>query len=384
MYGLSLLWLCPLLLPLMFAMQEMCARIGIVTSQGLTANMKKFFPRPIIYLSVMLLIIANIINIGANIAIMSACAQLVTGINIGVLAIIITSTIILMEVFVPYQFYSKILISLGFILFSYVIVAFLTNTDWLYVAKHTIIPTFIFKKDFIILLTGYIGTTISPYLFFWQTSHEVEDKLENMDFNHYAYHRKKLIHNMRLDTFIGMLFAKIVIFFIIVTCFSTLHMHGITNITSSSEAALALKPLAGEWAYLLFSLGIIGAGFLGIPVIAGSAAYASAEIFDQPESLSYKFRDALFFYSIIICSLLLGLLINFSDINPVKALLYAAVINGILSVPITALILILANQKKLLHKHKNGILSNIFGTIAFVAMLTCTTLIIYFFVKGKL
>jgi Mn2+/Fe2+ NRAMP family transporter len=343
MYGLSLLWLCPFLLPLMFTMQEMCARIGLVTSQGLTANMKKFFPRPIIYGAIILLVIANIINISANIAIMSASAQLVSGINFNILAIIFTGTIILMEVFVPYNIYSKILISLAFILFSYVIVAFMTNVDWLYVFKHTITPRFTFNKNFIILVTGYIGTTISPYLFFWQSSHEIEDKLDNMDFNHYSYHRNKLIQKMRLDTFIGMLFAKIVIFFIIVTCFSTLHSHGITNITSASEAAFALKPLAGQWAYLLFCIGIIGTGFLGIPVIAGSAAYAMAEIFNKPEGLSYKFKDAMFFYSIIIFSLLLGLLINFSGINPIKALLYAAVINGIISVPITAIVLILGS-----------------------------------------
>jgi len=381
MFGLSLLWLCPFLLPLMFTIQEMCARIGLVTSNGLSANMKKFFPKSIVLIIVSLLVIANVINIGANIAIMAASAQLISGLNPKLLAIIITSTVIIMEVFIPYHFYSRILLTLTFFLFSYTITAFLTSPNWLYILKHAITPTFKLKKEFVILATGFLGTTISPYLFFWQTSHEIEDKLEKMDYDHSPYHLKKIIHKMRLDTFIGMLFAQVAIFFIIVTCFSTLHVNGITNITTASDAAIALRPLAGKWASLIFSIGIIGAGFLGIPVIAGSAAYALAEIFEQPESLSYAFKNALFFYSIIIFSSLLGLSINLIGINPINALLYAAVINGIVSVPIIAFILILANKKKLMHHHKNGFLSNFLGLATFVAMLTCAILTIYFFAK---
>lgn len=380
MYGLSLLWICPFVLPFMFAMQEMCARIGIVTSSGLSSNMKRIFPKTIIIAPILSLVIANIINIGANIAIMASAAQLVTGLNFKLLAIVMTITIILMEVFISYHVYSRILLIFALFLFSYVIVAFIVSQNWINVLKHAVFPTFSLERNFIVLATGLLGTTISPYLFFWQTSHEVENKLDNFDHDHSSYHIKKLLSSMRLDTFIGMFFAQTVTFFVMVTCFSTLHVNGITNIATASDAAAALKPLAGQWAYLLFSIGIIGAGFLGIPVIAGSAAYPLAEIFEKPEGLSHPFRNAMFFYSIIALSSLIGLAINFVGINPVKALVFAAVINAMAAVPIIACVIILANKTKIMHSHKNGILSNVLSLITFTAMLVCSIVTIYFFI----
>ncbi|MBU1007763.1 Nramp family divalent metal transporter [Candidatus Dependentiae bacterium] len=378
-YGLSLLWLCPFLFPLMFVMQEMCARIGLATSSGLTFNMKKVFHPTILYMSIFLLVIANIINIGADIAIMAAATTLVLDLDFKLLSIIITTVIIVMEIFISYHIYSKVLLALAFFLFSYVITAFLTVQNWTEIFQHAFIPTFKFNKEFVLLVTGFFGTTISPYLFFWQTSHEIENKLDKTDHNNSSHHIKKLIRKMRFDTFTGMLFAQIIIFFIVVTCFSSLHVNGITNIVTANDAASALGPLAGQWSSWIFTIGIIGAGFLGVPVIAGSSAYALAEIFEQPEGLSHKFKNAMFFYGIIAFSSLIGLAINFVGINPIKALLYAAVVNAIVSVPIVAFVILLANNKAIMGKHKNNFWSNFLGLATFCTILFCAVLTIYLF-----
>ena len=376
-YGLGLLWLCPLLFPLMFVIQEMCARVGLTTSNGLAGNMRKVLPKPILYMTIFLLVIANVINIGADIAIMAAVAKLILGLNFKLLAVCITILIILMEIFIPYHFYSRILLGFALVLFAYVITAFLVPVDWSQVFKSLVVPTFKFNKEFVLLATGFVGTTISPYLFFWQTSHEIEDKLDRSDGDNSQNHIKELIIKMRFDTFTGMFYAQIITFFIVVTCFSTLHVNGLINIETASDAAAALKPLAGEWAYLLFAVGIIGAGFLGIPVIAGSAAYALSEIFGHPEGLFHKFRNAMFFYSIIAFSTLIGLTINFIGINPIRALLYAAVINAIASVPVLLFVIILANNKGVMGKYRNGFWSNAFGLLTFMLMFVCAILTLY-------
>jgi len=374
-YGLLIAWLVPFQLPLMFAIQETCARIGLITKKGLAANMKQFFPKTVIYPALAIFILANIFNIGANIAIMSESATLLFGLNFQVCSLAITTIIILLQVFVPYHLYAKLLAWLSLFLVSYVITGCMTTTHWLDVIKKTFTPTFHFSTDFILIATGLIGTTISPYLFFWQTSQELE---ELNDVNKKQPPIKTTLKRIRTETFIGMFFSQLIAWFIIITSFSTLHSFNITEINSAAEAALALRPLAGDWAFILFALGIIGAGLIGIPVLAGSTAYALSEVFNYKASLSYTVKDARFFYSIISLATLGGLLINFVNINPMQALLYAAVINGIATVPFIIFILILANKTEVMGIHKNSQLSNAAGTITLCLMMTSALLSVIF------
>lgn len=378
-YGLTMAWLMPFQLPLMFSIQEMCARIGCATGAGLVTNMKKIFPRPIILSAITLLAVASIINIGADISIMASCLQLLIGksIDIRLLAIFITVTIILTEILIPYHIYSKILLLLTTFLFAYVITAFMVTSNWAEIIKSTFIPSVQFNKDFFLIMAGVTGTTISPYLFFWQTSNEVEENIDNGDTGRSKKLIKNLIKTMRIDTFIGMFFSQLTALFILVTCFATLHTNGILEINSAYDAAMALKPLAGDWAFLLFTIGIIGTGFLGIPVLAGSCAYAFAEVFNHKESLAYDFKNAKFFYNTIAISTLIGLFINFIGINPIKALLYAAVINCVAAVPLIIFIIILANKKEIMGENKNGLLSNTFGWLTFAVMLLISALILF-------
>ena len=377
-YGLLFAWLIPLQLPLLFAIQEMCARIGVATGKGLTANMKRIFSWPFLYLMVLSLVIANVANISADIAIMAASARLIAGGTITWWAIVIVLIIIVMEIFISYHVYSKVLLVLALFLLSYVITALMVFQDWSELLKHIFIPSVVFTKDFIVIATGFLGTTISPYLFFWQTSQEAEEKKYDETINNSKMPIKKVVKKMQLDTFIGMFFSQLVALFIVITCFSTLHKNGITEIGTAHDAAMALKPLAGEWAFLIFAIGIIGAGLLGIPILAGSAAYALSELFGRVEGLSSKFKDAMLFYGIIIFALLFGLFINFIGINPIKALLYASVINGFAAVPLIALIIILANKKQIMGNNTNGLFSNLLGWFTFGLMLTAAILFIVF------
>lgn len=417
-WGLKMAWLAPFQLPMMYAMQEMCARIGSVTGSGLTYQLKKTFSKPVLVISICFLVFANIVNIGADLAVMGSCFKLIFDgkINTTFITILVTVIIILMEIFISYHVYSKILLLLTTFLLAYVVTAFMVTESWTEILQYTFTPHMQFDKDFILVMAGFTGTTVSPYLFFWQTSNEVEELMDNKCpdtdecskissnklCNEQLYQEnqinvkistqtnintniqkkpknfiKKLIKNMRIDTFVGMLFSQLIALFILITCAETLHKTGITKIDSAYDAAIALKPLAGDWAAIIFSLGVIGAGFLGIPILAGSCAYALSEVFDKKESLSCKFGQAKFFYSIIAISTLAGLAINFIGINPMKALLYAAVINCICALPIIAFIIILANHKEVMGKNKNGFLSNFMGWLTFATMLATTLLIIF-------
>lgn len=360
-YGLLFAWLAPFLLPFMFVIQEMCSRIGLVTGNGLVTNMKKFVSKYIISSIIILLFFANTINIAADISIMSSSIKMLVGGNLKLWAILLAIFIILTEVFISYYFYSRILLGLAIFLLAYIITALMTTQNWFEVFKFTFIPHFEFNKDFIVMLIAFIGTTISPYLFFWQTSYEIDDTQGIVDKNQSKKLKEILIKETRKGSFMGMFFSQIIALSVVITCFSALHKNGITKISTAQDAAMALRPFAGEWAYLIFTIGIIGAGFLGISVLAGSSAYATSQLFDKPHGLSNKFKDAPFFYIIIIISILIGLVISFIGISPIKALVYAAVINGVTSVPIIAFILILANKKEIMGKYKNGIISNILG-----------------------
>lgn len=372
-FGLAILWMAAWLLPMMLAIQEVCARIGIVTNHGLAGVLQKHYRKKIVYVIVLLLIIANIVNIGADLGAMSASLQMVTGINFYFGAIAFAVIIILVEIFMCYHDYVKILKWLTISVFAYIATGFIINPAWREVFQNAFIPNITFNSEYLFAMIAVFGTSITPYLFFWQASEEVEEnKLLHLKiFNHGAIHHR--IRRMRTDVYTGMILANVVFFFIIITTAQVLFKNGITNIGSAEEAALALKPLAGDYAYLLFALGIIGTGLLAIPVLAGSGAYALAEIMKWHEGLEQKFSRAKGFYLVIAVSIILGLALNFFHINPITALYYSAYLNGIIALPLMISIMIVGDDKKIMGLETNSLLVRIFGWMA-VAFMICAVI----------
>ncbi len=367
-FGYSQLWTALFSFPFMTAVQEMCGRIGLVTGRGLAGVMRAHYPKPLLYIAVLLLFLANTINVGADLGAMAASGQLlIAGIPFAVWLIGITVITLLLEVFVSYPIYAKFLKYLTLSLFAYIIVAFVVNQDWLEIIKSTLIPTFSLDKAYIFNVVAILGTTISPYLFFWQADEEVEEEIEKGELKvlgrgkpHIA---RKDIKELRLDTVIGMFFSNLVMFFIIVTTASTLHVHNINNIQTAQQAAEALRPFAGQFAYLLFALGIIGTGLLAVPVLAGSASYAIAESLKWHAGLSKKFNQAHGFYIVIALSTILGILINFTPIQPFQMLYYTAIFNGICAPLLLVFIILIANNKKIMGKYVNQPIHNIGAVI---------------------
>lgn len=372
-YGFQLLWTALLTYPLMVAIQEMCARIGIVTKEGLTGIIKKYYPNSILYLILIISFPSIIFNIGADIAGMGAVGNLlIPGIPSYLFSIVFTLLLTYSIIFWSYKKIASILKWLCISLFSYMIIPFLINTDWKSVITNTLIPTIIFDKDFFLILVGILGTTISPYLFFWQTSMEVEEKKRKIIVD------KKVIADMEYDIKGGMFFSNLAFFFIVLTTGSVLFNAKIHTITTVEEAAKALKPLAGDLSYLLFTIGVLGTGFLAIPVLASSLSYMMAETFGWKEGLNKKFKQAPGFYMTMIISLSIGLLIPVIGINPIRALLYTAVMYGISAPVLIGLILHICNQKKIMGEFTNGKWTNFFGLITFVIMLSASVILIYF------
>lgn len=378
-YGFQLIWLAPFTFPLMSLVQEMCARIGIVTGMGLAANIRLHFPRWVLYLSTALLVTANIINIGADLGAMAKATQLVfPQIKFVTLVLGFAFVGLAFQIFVSYEKYAKYLKYLALILLSYVLVAFIVELNWVELLRSLVLPTITFSREQIILITAILGTTISPYLFFWQTSQEVEvNVLKNHQTKKIREEKvsKKEIRLMRQDVWSGMFLSNIVMFFIIATTAATLHANGITNIATAEDAALALRPIAGEYAFILFALGIIGTGMLAIPVLAGSASYAMSESFGWKSGFYRRLKEANAFYGVIIISTLVGVAINFIGIDSIKALIWAAVINGLVAPVILATIVIISMNKNIMGEHVNhpfvtamGIF--ITGLMAFVGLLT--------------
>lgn len=373
-FGFGTLWLALFQLPLMIVIQEMCARIGLVTGSGLAGIMKKRYSKKTVYPIISLLLIANTINIGADIGAMSASVKLVLPqLQIVIVTILFTALVICAEIFIPYRKYVTILKYLTLSLLAYVITAFVVGGNWNEILVSSVIPHFEFTPTFVMLFVAIFGTTISPYLFFWQTSEEAEedvakDKIKEIGEGK-PITKKKEITLMRKDVAVGMAFSQAIMWFIIITTAGTLHVHGLTDISTADEAAQALEPLvktfphAGELSKTIFALGIIGTGLLAIPVLAGSSAYALSEEFGWKEGLSKKFKQAKGFYLIIAASTVVGLWVNFADIDPIKALIYAAVINGIIAVPLLVLIMKIGNDKQILETRTNGKISNIAGWI---------------------
>jgi len=368
--GFGLIWLSLFSFPLMGVVQEMCARIGLATGVGLAANIRKYYSKRILYLCTALLLFANVFNIGADLGAMAKGTQLIfPTFSFTFLIFFFAIFSLFLQIFISYKKYAKYLKYLTFILFAYVISAFSVKINWGEVFYSTIIPTFHFSKSTIILLCAALGTTISPYLFFWQSSQEVEEQIlhgEKTVAVRISSTTMEDIKTMRIDVWSGMFVSNIVMFFIIAACAATLFANGITNITSAADAAIALRPFAGDFAFTLFALGILGTGLLAIPVLAGSAAYALSESFGWKIGLYRKLKQATSFYGVIIIAVILGILLNFIGLDPIKTLIYSAVLNGIISPIMIFFIVHLSENENVMGNFKNKKIGNIFGWLTFV------------------
>ena len=371
-FGLGMLWMALFQYPMMAVVQEMCARIGITEGDGLAFVMMKKYSKKVVLPIASLLLIANTINIGADIGAMGASIRLlIPQLPFLVPTLLFTGLILFAEIVIPYHKYVKILKYLTMSLFAYVITAMIVGGTFEELFIASVVPHIEFTSEFAMMFVAILGTTISPYLFFWQTSQEAEEDLDKKKIKDIDVGKpdiaKKELKVMRADVAIGMFFSQLIMWAIIVTTAGSLHTHGITDIQTSDQAAKALEPAvksfpnSGEISKVVFSLGIIGTGLLAVPVLAGSSAYALSDVFGWKQGLNKKFGQAKSFYVVIAASTLIGLWINFSDIDPIKALVYAAVINGVTAVPILYTIMKIANDKKILENRVNRRFSNVLG-----------------------
>lgn len=380
LFGFAQAWIAPFSFPFMTAVQEMCGRIGLVTGKGLSGVIKQYYSKKILYTAVLLLLIANTINIGADLGAMAASAQLVFGMPFIFWLLVMVIATLIIEVFVSYRVYAKYLKYLTFALLAYVFTAFTIRINWSEVLLATIVPHIQFNKEYLFNIVAILGTTISPYLFFWQASEEVEEevahhKLRQMGAGNPAITPKDITH-LRVDTFVGMFFSNLIMWFIIITTGATLFPAGIHTIGSTSQASLALRPLGGDLAFFLFALGVIGTGLLAVPILAGSASYAVSEAFGWKEGLYKTLFKAPGFYGTIALATLIGSVINFLAINPMSALYYTAVINGIIAPPLLVMILFVANNKKVMGERSNSKASNILGVAITLIMGICAILLL--------
>lgn len=375
-FGFGQLWTALYMLPFLVSVQEACARIGAVTGHGLAYAVKKHFSKKVLYFMVIIVLIANTINIGADIGAMAASLQLVTPFDFTPLAIGVTILILVLEIFTSYRSYSKILKWLAVTLLAYPLTLLIIHAPWATILPATFIPHIEFNFAFFFIATGVLGTTISPFMFFWQASEEVEEEREQKMIKHGIPRlTARFIKNLRFDTIFGMLFSEFGTWAIIIVAATVLNAHGVTDIKTAADAAKALEPLvqtfpnAGYIAKLLFTTGIIGLGLIGVPIMAGSAAYALAEAFNFKDGLNLKLKQAHGFYGAITIATLVGLLINYIGIDPMKALVYSAVLNGFVAVPLIYLIAKISSDKKIMGKYQSGILSRSFMWLTFLGML---------------
>jgi NRAMP (natural resistance-associated macrophage protein)-like metal ion transporter len=351
-FGYDLGWVMLFSWPLMCAIQEISARIGRVTGRGLAGTIKQHFPKPVLYVLVLLLVVANTINLGADLGAMGAALKLLIGgdqlmyvAGFGVITA-------LLEIFVRYSRYVSVLKWLTLSLFAYVGVAFVVDMPWATVGYHLVVPDIKWDPAYLTVVVAILGTTISPYLFFWQAEEEVEEVKERPDakpLERDPDQAPKEFRRIRVDTYIGMAFSNIVALFIIMTTAATLHAHGVVNIQTSADAAKALEPIAGKFAFWVFGIGIIGTGLLALPVLAGSSAYAVGEAFGWHVGLARKLKRAPTFYAVIVVAMLVGVGLNyFKEIDPIKALFWSAVINGVVAVPVMAILMIIGSRPKIM------------------------------------
>lgn len=388
-FGYSQLWAVVAILPFLVATQEAAARIGSVTGKGLAAIIKRHYNKRVLFFAVALVCIANTINIGANIGAMAEAANLIFPINFNILILFFALLILALEIFIPYKTYSKILKWLALALLFYPITLFLINEPWLEIIRYTFIPSIKMDFNFFFIITGVLGTTVSPYMFFWEASQEVEELKAKRLLRKNIFPRglDKFLYNMRIDNFIGMLMSNIAAWSIIVVAASVLHSNGITDIGTAADAARALEPLvqtfpnAGLMAKIIFAIGIIGLGLLAVPVLSGSASYALSEAFGWEHGLGRKFKRVKQFYSVIIIATLVGLLINFIGLDPIKALVFAAVFNGVISAPLLFLIARIARSREIMGEYRSGRLSNVLVWATFAVM--SLSVIIMFITLGQ-
>lgn len=398
-FGFATLWTVLVTFPLMTAIQEMCARIGLVTSTGLTTTLKNHYPKFMLYMMILFSVPAIVLNIGANIAGMGAVANLIfPNVSPIIFTVAFTCILLFFIIYLPYAKFVAVLKYLCLSLLLYIAVPFFTKPDWKEVMIATIIPTIKWDKEFISMLVAILGTTISPYLFFWQTAMEAEDvkavKTKLMinkrlvDINGYSKTRndnekrerklyKLLMRKMSIDVNIGMSLSNLIMFFTILATGTALYSQGINKIETVEQAAKALEPIAGKASYLLFAIGVIGTGFLSIPVLSGSLSYIISETYGWKGNLDKKLGQAKSFYIVIIVSVILGLLLNYLGISPVDGLLYTAILYGLTSPLIIAVLLHIANNKKIMGEYTNGKLSNILGVITFLLMFISAIFLLY-------
>jgi NRAMP (natural resistance-associated macrophage protein)-like metal ion transporter len=375
-FGYGQLWTAVAMLPFMIAIQEACARIGAVTGKGIAAVIKERYNKWVLYGAIGLILVANTINIGADLGAMGAAAGLIIPVNFTLLTLFFTALILTLEIFTSYKAYAKILKWLALALFAYPLTAILIAEPWGTILRATFIPHIQFSFAFLFIITGVLGTTISPYMFFWEASEEVEEEEEKhmMRKDGPPKITKGFLRRLRIDNFVGMLSSEVATWCIIVVAATVLNAHGIMNVATSADAARALEPLvhtfpnAGFLAKLLFSVGIIGLGLLAVPVLSASASYAITEAMSWREGLNLKFKRAHGFYGVITVATIIGLMINFIGINPIKALVFTAVFNGVAAVPLIFIIAKMASDKTIMGEHKSGWLSNTFVWATFGLM----------------
>jgi NRAMP (natural resistance-associated macrophage protein)-like metal ion transporter len=377
-FGITTLWTALLTFPLMAAIQGMCARIGLVTRQGLTFTLRKYYPKPVVYLMLIFSFPAITLNIGSDIQGMGAVANmLVPQVPVFAFCLFFSGVLIYILIKYPYRKIASILKWLCLSLLLYVAIPFLIKQDWNDVMKQTFIPNIHLNKEFIAILVAILGTTISPYLFFWQTTMEAESLT-----NRNVMINKRILRDMKEDVNSGMFFSNLVMYFIILATGAALHAQGITQIDTVEQAAKTLEPAAGKYAYLLFAIGVIGTGLLAIPVLAGSLSYILAETFGWKEGLDKKFYQAKGFYIAGIVSILIGLTLNFAGISPVKSLIYTAILYGLTAPVMIAIIIHISNNNKIMGKFTNRIHSNVLGIITLVLMSLSAITLLYFQFTG--
>ena len=370
-FGLNMLWTMPLAFPLMAAIQSMCGRIGRVTGKGLAANIKTTFSPAVLLAVVLLLLVANVLNIAADVAAMGEVAELVTGFNRHLMTAFFVFGTLLLQIFIPYHRYVSFLKWLTFSLLAYAAVLFTVHVPWSEVALRTVWPKFAWNSATAAVIVGVFGTTISPYLFFWQASEEVEDmqaKKGAAPLIRDGQDAGGELRRIQWDTWSGMFYSNITAYFIILATAVTLNAAGVQDIDSAAQAASALKPLAGNFAYILFALGILGVGLIGVPVLAGSAGYALSEAMGWKSGLERKAADARGFYGVIAVSVLAGLAIQYSPISPMKALFWSAVINGVVAVPLMIVIIVMVSKKSVMGTFTAGRMTTALGWIATAVM----------------
>jgi len=369
-YGYTTLWIALLTFPLMTAVQLMCARLGMVTGQGLAAAVRSNYPRWVLWGACSILVVANFINIGADLGGMAEATELVTGIRPLVWIPVYALLIFALLLWTSYKQIARIFKWITLVLFAYVLASFYAHVDWKQALRVTLVPHLEWSRGFLAVLVGILGTTISPYLFFWQAAEEVEEERAKgrMKLKQRKGSTKEELRDARTDTVVGMFFSNFIMYFIILTTGATLHVHGQTDITTARQAAEALRPLAGNGAYLLFTLGLIGTGILGVPVLVGSCAYAVSEAAQWRGSMSDRPKKAREFYGVMAVAMALGFALNYVGLNAVKMLFWSAVINGLLAPPLILLVILLTSSRKVMGEHVNSPVLRYLGWATFLVM----------------